>query len=143
MNLWARLEGARILLVDDDEMIRDSMTLFFEDQGSIFQAVGSSELALDVLEKDCFDIIVLDYKLPGMSGMDLLKQIRKTHPAPAKIFVTAYSNDSVAAQAAEYGADGFIRKPLSAEKIEDCLSGIPWRDGGEGCGKEDQTRVEA
>jgi len=141
MNLWARLEGARILLVDDDEMIRDSMSLFFEDLGSVFLAVESSELALDELGKGCFDIIFLDYKLPGMSGMDLLKQIRETHPAPAKIFVTAYSNESVAAQAVEYGADGFIRKPLSAEKIEACLSGILWRDGGEGRGKEDQ-RVE-
>lgn len=139
MNLWARREGARILLVDDDERIRDSMKLFFEDHGSVFTAVGSSELALEELQRHSFDVIFVDYKLPGMNGLDLLKRIRQTHPESAKILVTAYSSEALSIQAQDEGAVAFIRKPLSAEKIEACLTRIDRRDGVSGCRKEYET----
>jgi two-component system nitrogen regulation response regulator NtrX len=128
LNLWARREGARILLVDDDERIRDSLRLFFEDQGCIFMAVGRAEHALEELERHPFDIIILDYKLPGMNGLELLGKIRKTHPATAKIFITAYSGEDLFGQARKAGAVGFVRKPLTSEKIEECLARIDHRD---------------
>ena len=124
MNLWIRREGTKILLVDDDERIRDSLRLFFEDQGCSFMAVGSSERALEKLARQSFDVIILDYKLPGMNGLELLGRIRKTHPRVAKIFTTAYSSEGLFAQAKEAGAVGFVKKPLTAEKIEDCLARI-------------------
>jgi CheY-like chemotaxis protein len=97
LNLWIRREGTKILLVDDDERIRDSLRLFFEDQGCSFMA---------------------------MNGLELLGRIRKTHPPVAKIFTTAYSSEGLFAQAKEAGAVGFVKKPLTAEKIEDCLARI-------------------
>lgn len=127
MNLWVMLEGSKILLVDDDQRIRDSLRLFFEDQGCRFMAVGSSERALEELAGRSFDIIILDYKLPGMNGMDLLASLRETHPAAAKIFTSAYSSEGLFAQAKEAGAIGFIKKPLTAEKIEECLARIDHR----------------
>jgi CheY-like chemotaxis protein len=129
LNLWARREGAKILLVDDDERIRDSLRLFFEDQGCIFLAEERAERALEKLERQAFDIIILDYKLPGMNGLEFLGRIRKSHPATAKIFITAYSGEDLFAQAREAGAVGFIRKPLTSEKIEECLTRIDHRDG--------------
>ena len=127
MNLRVSQEGSKILLVDDDERIRDSMRMFFEDQGHRFKAVGSSEHALEELAKNTYNIIIMDYKLPGMNGLELLERIRETHPAAAKIFITAYSSEALFAQAKEAGAVGFIRKPLTAEKIEECLARIDHR----------------
>ena len=124
LNLRVRQEGSKILLVDDDERIRDSLRMFFEDHGHSFRSVGSSERALEDLVRNTYDIIIMDYKLPGMNGLELLGRIRETHPAAAKIFITAYSREGLFAQAKEAGAVGFIRKPLTAEKIEECLARI-------------------
>lgn len=129
MNPRANQEGSKILLVDDDERIRASMRMFFEDQGHRFKAVGSSERALEELAKNTYDIIILDYKLPGMNGLELLERIRETHPVAAKIFITAYSSEGLFAQAREAGAVGFIRKPLTSEKLEECLARIDHRRG--------------
>ena len=92
-------------------------------------AVGSSEHALEELARRTFDIIILDYKLPGMNGLELLGRIRETHPAAAKIFTTGYSSEGLFAQAKDAGAVGFVKKPLTAEKIEECLARIDPRGG--------------
>ena len=139
MNLWVGLGDSKILLVDDDERIRDSLRLFFEDQGCNFLAVGNSAHALVELERQSFDIIILDYKLPGMNGLELLGRIRDTHPAAAKIFTTAYSSEALFAQAKEAGAVGFVTKPLTAEKIEECLARIDHRGGIADNARRDET----
>jgi CheY-like chemotaxis protein len=93
-------------------------------------AVGSSARALEELARHSFDIIILDYKLPGMNGLELLGRIQESHPAAAKIFTTAYSSsEGLFAQAREAGAVGFVKKPLTAEKIEECLARIDHRGG--------------
>ena len=136
-------EGSKILLVDDDERIRDSLRMFFEDHGHSFMAVGSSECALEELVRNTYDIIIMDYKLPGMNGLEFLERIRETHPAVAKIFITAYSSEGLFAQAKEAGAVGFIRKPLTAENIEECLTRIDHpggKDALEGPGTRNQEQ---
>jgi len=140
LNPWGGLEGSKILVVDDDEGIRDSLRLFFEDRGCLFRAVGSSTHALEELTGQSFDIIILDYKLPGMNGLELLKRIRETHPEAAKIFTSAYSSEGLFAQAREAGAVGFVKKPLTAEKIEACLFGINHRGGLEDKRGRDEPR---
>jgi DNA-binding NtrC family response regulator len=127
LSLWAKRAGARVLLIDDDEGIRDALRLFFEDQGCIFTAVGRAEYALEELTRNSFDIILLDYKLPGMNVVELLARIRDTHPEVAKIFITGYSGEDIFSRAREAGEVGFVRKPLTAEKIEECLAGIDHR----------------
>ena len=139
MNLRLRREGAKVLLVDDDERIRDSLRLFFEDQGCSFMAVGSSERALEELARQSFDVIILDYKLPGMNGLELLGRIPETQRAAAKIFTTAYNSKGLFAQAREAGAVDFIQKPLTAEKIEDCLARIDHWSGITGHRERDET----
>jgi CheY-like chemotaxis protein len=124
VSMWFRLGGTKILMVDDDERIRDSMTLLFEEQECSFMAVGSSERALEELESQLFDIIILDYKLPGMDGLELLGRIQGTYPKAAKIFTSAFGSDGLYAEAKEAGAVGFIRKPLTEEKLQECFAEI-------------------
>lgn len=116
------LEGKNVLLVDDDPTIRDSMKLFFDDEGGRYTSVESAERALEELASGSFDLIISDYKLPGMDGLEFLEIIRESHPTAAKIFITAYGGPGLFSQAEQMGATGCIEKPLTPEKVETCLA---------------------
>ena len=123
MDLFDKLKDMKILLIDDDEWIRDSLSLFFEFEPCVFQALETAEQGLKELETKDYDIIILDYRLPGMNGLEFLKRIQKTHPEVIKILITAYGSKEVFSQAIELGVHDFIDKPFSTKAIEDCL----WR----------------
>jgi len=123
MDLFDKLKDMKILLIDDDEWIRDSLSLFFEFEPCIFQALETAEQGLKELETKDYDIVILDYRLPGMNGLEFLKRIQKTHPHIMKILITAYGSKEVFSQAIELGVHDFIDKPFSTKAIEDSL----WR----------------
>jgi len=122
MGLFSKLRESRILLIDDDEWIRDSLSLFFESEGCKLLALETAEEALEVLEKQSYDIIITDYKLPGMDGLRFLQRIKSSHPQALKIFITAYGNEEVLSAAMDLGAQEFIKKPFTSQTIENSLS---------------------
>ena len=111
----------KILLIDDDEWIRDSLSLFFEFEPCAFRALETAEQGLKELESKDYDIIILDYRLPGMNGLEFLRRIQGTHPQVMKILVTAYGSKDIFSQAIELGVHDFIDKPFSTKAIEDSL----------------------
>ena len=123
MDLFDKLKDMKILLIDDDEWIRDSLSLFFEFEPCVFQALETAEQGLKELKTKDYDIIILDYRLPGMNGLEFLKRIQGTHPQVIKILITAYGSKEVFSQAIELGVHDFIDKPFSTKAIEDSL----WR----------------
>jgi DNA-binding NtrC family response regulator len=122
MDLFDKLKDMRILLIDDDEWIRDSLSLFFEFEPCAFRALETAEQGLKELESKDYDIIILDYRLPGMNGLEFLKRIQGTHPKVIKILITAYGSKEIFSQAIELGVHDFIDKPFSTKAIEDSLS---------------------
>jgi len=122
MDLFDKLKDMKILLIDDDEWIRDSLSLFFEFEPCTFRALETAEQGLKELESKDYDIIILDYRLPGMNGLEFLKQIQGTHPQVIKIMITAYGSKEIFSQAIELGVHDFIDKPFSTKAIEDSLS---------------------
>ena len=122
MDLFDKLKDMKILLIDDDEWIRDSLSLFFEFEPCGFQALETAEQGLKELKAKEYDIIILDYRLPGMNGLEFLKRIQQTHPQVIKILITAYGSKEVFSQAIELGVHDFIDKPFSTKAIEDSLS---------------------
>jgi DNA-binding NtrC family response regulator len=122
MDLFDKLKDMKILLIDDDEWIRDSLSLFFEFEPCVFQALETAEQGLKELETKDYDIIILDYRLPGMNGLEFLKRIQQTHPEVIKILITAYGSKEIFSQAIELGVHDFIDKPFSTKAIEDSLS---------------------
>ena len=118
----AKWEKARILLVEDDGPIRSSMRIFFEAEGYEFLGVESAEKALEEVERQHYDVIIADYGLPGMNGLEFLRTIRETHPQTKKIFTSMYAERELFSQARQMGASGCIEKPLTVEKIEQLLS---------------------
>ena len=123
MDLFDKLKNMKILLIDDDEWIRDSLSLFFEFEPCVFQALETAEQGLKELKTKDYDIIILDYRLPGMNGLEFLKRIQQSHPEVIKILITAYGSKEVFSQAIELGVHDFIDKPFSTKAIEDSL----WR----------------
>lgn len=124
MDLFSELRKMKILLIDDDEWVRDSLTLFFESEGCHLTALETAEKGLRVIETQDYDIIITDYKLPGLDGLDFFKRIQKTNTNAIKILITAYGSKEVIAKANKAGIHDFIEKPFSSDIIEGSLSAL-------------------
>ena len=121
MDLSGKLKEMTILLIDDDEWIRDSLTLFFEGEGCRLVALETAEEAVEALKQQGYDIMIVDYRLPGMGGLEFLGRVQESHPDALKILITAYGNEEVAGEARKMGIDDFIEKPLTSTIIEESL----------------------
>jgi YesN/AraC family two-component response regulator len=130
MDLLTQLKHKKILLIDDDEWIRDSMGSFFDSEGCLFQAVETAEAGIDALRVRDYDIIITDYRLPGMDGLSFFNRIRTSHATAIKILITAYGDDTLADQSVEAGVNDYIQKPFDMRDIEDALSRLMKGHGG-------------
>ena len=111
------LKNLRILLVDDDELIRDSLSLAFKNRGCQLLAHESAEEALQTLRKEAFDIIISDLRLPGIDGLDFFKAAATVSPHSINILITAYRETGVVSEAFRCGVHDFIEKPFSPRKL--------------------------
>ncbi|MGE5205568.1 MAG: sigma-54-dependent transcriptional regulator [Chlamydiota bacterium] len=105
-----------ILIVDDEEGIRQSLKGVLEDEGYKVAAVESGESCLDTLRRRSFDVILLDIWLPGMDGLETLEKIREAEDAPEIIIISGHGTIETAVRATKLGAFDFLEKPLSLEK---------------------------
>ncbi len=112
----------RILLIDDDEWVRRSLFLFFINNGNHCVAAETAEEGIEELKKQTFDIIFIDYKLPGMNGLNFLRKIQEGNLNVKKVFITAHGNKNIFTEAKRYGAQECLEKPLSPEGIEEILA---------------------
>jgi two-component system, OmpR family, copper resistance phosphate regulon response regulator CusR len=109
----------RILIVEDEPSISNFLKEGLEEEGFAVDTADNGkqglQLALDNLEE--YDIILLDWMLPGMSGIEILRNIRKEDPAIPIIFLTARDTTDDAVFGLETGANDYIRKPFSFEEL--------------------------
>lgn len=106
-----------VLIVDDEEGIRESLTGIFEDEGYTVLAVSSGEEALKILKEQSPDLILLDVWLPGIDGIQTLKDIKNLKPELPVIMISGHANIELAVNATRMGAYDFLEKPLSLEKV--------------------------
>ena len=122
MDIFSKLRNMKILLIDDDEWIRDSLSIFFEAEGCRIVSVETAEEGLEALRLQKYDIIITDYKLPGMDGIEFLKQIQTSHQNAKKIMITAYKSEAVIQAAKKAGVQHLIAKPFTSDTIEASLT---------------------
>ena len=122
MDPFNKLKEMKMLLIDDDEWIRDSLSIYFESRGCNLKVLETAEEGIEALKKQDYDIIVTDYRLPGMDGLEFLKQIQDSHPQAMKILITAYRSEDIVSKAIRVGIHDFIDKPFTAKTIEASLS---------------------
>ena len=130
MNLFNKLKEMKILLIDDDEWIRDSMRLFLEAEGCHLLALETAEEGIEALMQESYDIVISDYKLPGMDGLEFLKHVHECQPLAKEILITAYRNKEIHEKATQIGVHDFIVKPISSGAIEASLSRVIEAKGG-------------
>ena len=122
MDLYEKLRKMQILLIDDDEWIRDAMQLFFESEGCPIKTLETAEEGIKELEKNHYDIIISDYRLPGTDGLEFLEMTSGMYPQALRILITAYGNEQVISEAKRIGIQDFIEKPFTTKTIETYLS---------------------
>jgi DNA-binding NtrC family response regulator len=110
-------ENARILVVDDDENIRKVLVAILEEEGYMVEPVGTARKAVEVTKKKCYNIALIDIRLPDMEGTELLTRIRETTPRMRKIIITGYPTLQNAIEAVNRRADAYIMKPFDVEKV--------------------------
>ena len=93
------------------------MSLFFESEGCRLTALDTAEKGLEALKSEKYGIIMVDYRLPGMDGIEFLKRIDRNHPDTINILITAYGSPKVLSEAAELRIHEVIDKPFTSETI--------------------------
>ncbi|HET8772537.1 MAG TPA: sigma-54 dependent transcriptional regulator [Thermoanaerobaculia bacterium] len=107
----------RILIVDDEEVLRDVLDAVLRREGFDIVTASSGEEALNVLDTDEIDLIILDVMLPGISGIDTMRAIRISNPHLPVIIITAFSSIDGAIDAMKQGAFHYIPKPFKNEEV--------------------------
>ena len=114
-----------IHVVDDDEALRDSMTWMLEGNGYHVAAYDSAEAFLAVCRPDMAGCVVLDVRMPGMSGLELFEELGRRRCSLPVVFITGHGDVPMAVSALKKGAVDFIEKPFSERDmlrlIEQCL----------------------
>lgn len=107
----------KILIVDDNEILRYTLTELLEESGFQSKAVEDGLTALDEIRKNSYGLVILDMRLPGMSGLEILRKIREKDAELPVIMLTAYGEIKAAVEAMKQGAQDFITKPFDNDAM--------------------------
>ncbi|MFA4988754.1 MAG: response regulator [Candidatus Omnitrophota bacterium] len=108
----------KVLVVDDETPVRDLLNDLLKREDCGVTTCASGEAALEELKKDPFDIVLLDIKLPGISGLEVLKNIRETNKELPVIMITGFGyNEDLINKSKEFGCSGYIGKNMPVAQI--------------------------
>ena len=106
-----------ILVIDDEEAMRDSCRQALSVEGNRIEVAEDGFRGLAMLEKESFDLVILDLKMPGLSGMEVLKKIKEQDTEIVVVVITGYATIEFAVEAMRIGAYDFIPKPFAPERL--------------------------
>jgi two-component system, NtrC family, response regulator AlgB len=109
---------ARLLVVDDEKNIRRNLVTFFESLHHEVSSVDSGAEAIKLINEKSFDLVLTDFRMAEMTGLDLLRDIKRSHPETLVILMTAYATVENAVTAMKAGAYDYVTKPFTLEQIQ-------------------------
>ena len=109
----------KILVVDDEAMQRDMMKGFLEKQGYEVSLASNGEEALRLFSEHPFQLVLLDHRMPDLTGDEVLARMREMNPLARAIMITAYGNVDTAVKMMKLGADDFLEKPVDLIQLQD------------------------
>src|ERR1700685_2773376 len=112
-----RTDKSSILIVEDEAKLRRLLELQLADEGFQTSSAADAETGLQLLGKEHFDLIVTDFKLPGMSGLEFLHAVKRIDAGVPVVIMTAYGTVESAVDAMKAGASDYILKPFSLTEI--------------------------
>jgi len=107
----------KILIIDDETTIRETLSAVLLEEGYSTVTAGNGEKAVELLTQFAFDAVICDIRMPGMSGMDVLRKSKEIRPETPVIIITAYASIETAVEALREGASDYIIKPFILEDI--------------------------
>lgn len=110
-------EKANILVIDDDEAVRDSCSQVFKKDGNTVKTAKDGTEGLKLFKKEFFHFVLLDLKLPGLDGMVVLSRIKEENPETPVIIITGYASIESAVEAIKRGASDYLPKPFTPEQL--------------------------
>lgn len=112
-----RMSG-KILVVDDDEILRDALVESLKGDGYDVESTDDGKIAMEMLEDEEFGLAIVDLMMPQMSGMELLDRIKKANVLLPVIMITAFATIDTAVEAVKKGATDYISKPFKSHEVE-------------------------
>lgn len=106
-----------ILIIDDDERFSERLGRALRERGLAVQTAADQRTALDIASKGGLDLTTLDLRLPSVSGLDLLVELKKVSPDTRVIVVTGYGSIATAIEAMKRGAHHYVTKPVDADEL--------------------------
>ncbi len=106
-----------IMVVDDEPIVRESFSLWFQKSGHVVDSAASGFEALDKLRETAFDVLFVDIKMPGMSGIELLEAVKESYPDTVVVIITAYGTIETAVSAMKLGAADYLLKPFKPQQL--------------------------
>ncbi len=137
------MKKIKLLLVDDEENFVNTLAERMKMRDVPSKVVFNGEQALEAVQTDAPDVMVLDLRMPGIDGMDVLRKVRKTHPNVQVIILTGHGTDLDEEEAKKLGAFHYHKKPIDIdellstvkkayrEKIEDAMVAATFAQAGE------------
>ncbi len=111
------MTDCRVLLVDDETDFLETLVKRLQKRNTAVAGAQSGTEALDLLEREDFDVVVLDVRMPGMDGIETLRRIRKRFPLVEVVLLTGHANMEVAVEGMELGAFDYLMKPVDLDEL--------------------------
>ena len=113
------INSSKILLIDDDEIILETLALVLEEEGYIVDKAENGKEAIEKTQNNFYNLAIIDWRLPDIEGTKLLGKLQDTLPKMAKIMLTGYPSMTNAVDAVNNRADAFFSKPVDFEALFD------------------------
>lgn len=116
----------KIMIADDQQLIRESLKIILDSDPDfeVVKVVGSGQEVLDALKTESIDIILMDVRMPNMSGVDCTRIVKKEYPNIKVIILTTFDDDEYIYDALKYGASGYLLKGCSLEELSTAIHNV-------------------
>ncbi|MEE4364175.1 MAG: sigma-54 dependent transcriptional regulator [Desulfotignum sp.] len=115
-------DGYNILVVDDDEGMREFLELLLTRENYRVSTARTGKQAVNMIQKNTYDLVLADIRLGDITGLDVLKQVKKQHPDTVVIMISAYSTTEIAVKAMNEGAYDFVPKPFDNDELRQTIA---------------------
>ena len=116
--MGSHMTKASILIVDDEPIVREALRDWLVDAGYGVTTASTGEEALEITSRQDFDLLILDVRLPGKTGIRVLQEIAEAKPQTKTIVITAYASPERRTEAMRLGAIHYLSKPIAPDQLE-------------------------